>query len=266
MTVSLHHTEHGPADGAPVLALHGWMPDHRLMTGCLEPVFDARKRAYRRLYPDLPGMGASPADGVDSSDDVLTCVEAYVDERIGDAPFLLLGESYGGYLARALAARRPDQVLALGLICPVGAILAKEDRNVPEHRALIVDPALDVPADSSFRDNFVVQTPDTYARSQAEIVPGLEAADTAALDRIRRRWALSDDPEAGGPYDGPTLFVLGRQDADVGYVDQWALLEHYPRATFAVLDTAGHSAQIERGALFEALVNDWLDRVENVRP
>jgi hypothetical protein len=26
--------------GTPLLAIHGWSPDHRLMKGCLEPVFE----------------------------------------------------------------------------------------------------------------------------------------------------------------------------------------------------------------------------------
>ena len=38
--------------------------------------------------------------------------------------------------------------------------------------------------------------------------------------------------------------------------------ENYPRSTFAVLDRAGHNLQIEQETLFNALVNEWLDRVE----
>jgi pimeloyl-ACP methyl ester carboxylesterase len=26
-------------EGTPILMIHGWSPDHRLMKGCLEPVF-----------------------------------------------------------------------------------------------------------------------------------------------------------------------------------------------------------------------------------
>lgn len=81
------------------------------------------------------------------------------------------------------------------------------------------------------------------------------------MARIRERWVLSVDPESGEPFPRPSLIVTGRQDDMVGYVDQWALLPHYPRATFAVLDVAGHNLQFERPALFEALVGDWLDRV-----
>ncbi|OIJ85495.1 alpha/beta fold hydrolase [Streptomyces colonosanans] len=65
-SVTMNFVEQGA--GLPVLALHGWTPDHRLMLGCLEPVF-AQRDGYRRLYPDLPGMGKSPApQSIASSD------------------------------------------------------------------------------------------------------------------------------------------------------------------------------------------------------
>jgi pimeloyl-ACP methyl ester carboxylesterase len=39
------------------------------------------------------------------------------------------------------------------------------------------------------------------------------------------------------------------------------LLEHYPRATFAVLDRAGHALPHEQPELLHGLVTEWLDRV-----
>src|SRR5262245_2655984 len=92
MATSLHLVAVGA--GPPVLAIHGWSPDHRLMTGSLEPVF-LRRPGYRRLYPDLPGMGASPAGTAASSDDLLAALLDLVDAQIGSDPFLLIGESYG---------------------------------------------------------------------------------------------------------------------------------------------------------------------------
>ena len=92
---------------------------------------------------------------------------------------------------------------------------------------------------------------------------GLEQADEAALDRIRQGWAGSFPLEpAGSTYDAPVQVFTGRQDSSTGYRDAWPLLEHYPRATFAVLDRAGHNGHIEQPVLFEALVHEWLDRVE----
>ena len=123
----MHFVERGA--GTPVLAIHGWTPDHRLMLGCLEPVF-ATRPGYRRLYPDLPAMGKSPANGVRSGDDLLAAIEDFVDSHI-DGPFLLIGQSFGGYLARALTHRRPDQVRGLALICPVSAYLGAPAPTLP---------------------------------------------------------------------------------------------------------------------------------------
>jgi pimeloyl-ACP methyl ester carboxylesterase len=55
---------------------------------------------------------------------------------------------------------------------------------------------------------------------------------------------------------------MSRQDSVVGYRDAWAILENYPRGTFAVLDRAGHFLAAEQEDLFHALAGEWLDRVE----
>jgi pimeloyl-ACP methyl ester carboxylesterase len=246
--------------GTPVLAIHGWTPDHRLMLGCLEPLFSRLETHHRRLYPDLPAMGRSPAgEEIASSDDILSALDAFVTEHIGLGPFLLIGESYGGYLARALARLRPSQVRGLALICPIGVAVEHAERTLPLHATLVAEPGLE-DADPGFLELAVVRTRETRHRYAEEIQPGLDAADVDAMDRIRKRWVLSTPPETGRPFDRPALILVGRQDAVVGYEDQWALLSHYPRATFAVLDAAGHNLQIEQPAMFDALFIDWLDR------
>ena len=49
---------------------------------------------------------------------------------------------------------------------------------------------------------------------------------------------------------------------EVTYSRAWELLEQYPRATFAVLDAAGHALPHEQPELLRALVTEWLDRVQ----
>ena len=48
----------------------------------------------------------------------------------------------------------------------------------------------------------------------------------------------------------------------MGYRDLWRTVEEYPRATYAVLDLAGHNLQIEQPALFNSLIENWLERIE----
>jgi len=263
LAMAMNHVEVGT--GTPVLALHGWTPDHRLMLGCLEPVF-TRRPGYRRLYPDLPGMGKSPAGTVASSDDMLAAVREFVATTIGDEPFLLVGESYGGYLARGLTRALGSQVLGLALICPIGLSVEHAERTVPPRQVLRRDPALIESLDPALATEFteiaVVESPETLRRFTEEILPGLTVADTDAMARIRERWLLSADPEGGDPFPRPALILTGRQDDVTGYADQYRLLPHYPRATFAVLDVAGHNLQFEQPTLFDALVDEWLDRVK----
>ncbi|MCA5892628.1 alpha/beta hydrolase [Isoptericola sp. NEAU-Y5] len=260
----VHHVERGAAPGPDVptvVLLHGFPVDHRLMLTAFENAFASRP-GWRRVYLDLPGMGASPASGVSSTDDVLAVVQAAVDALV-PGPYVLVGESFGGYLARGLLAAHPERVQGLGLLCPM-IVPEPADRDVPAHRVLVRDAGLlrEVGAAALDADDVaVVQTPATWRRTEAEVAPGLAAADVDAVARVRARYAgtFPLEPRA---FERPTLFLVGRQDSSTGYRDAWRLLEDYPRATFAVLDRAGHNLQIEQPALFDALVGEWLDRVE----
>lgn len=81
----------------------------------------------------------------------------------------------------------------------------------------------------------------THDRFLHEVAQGLSLGDADAQTRIEAASELSFLPEEGAPLDVPTLVVTGRQDSSVGFEDQYALLKHYPHATFAVLDTTHRS-------------------------
>ena len=115
--------------------------------------------------------------------------------------------------------------------------------------------------EAEYRDYLVVQTPETLRRFQDYVAPSVPLVDRTALGRIFDHWQLREDPEGAAAYAHPTLILTGRQDSSVGYASQWELLEHYPRATFAVLDRAGHALLHEQIELTHALVAEWLSRV-----
>ena len=54
----------------------------------------------------------------------------------------------------------------------------------------------------------------------------------------------------------------GGLDSVVGYAAAADLLGHYPHASLAVVDDAGHALPHEQQDLLHALVADWLARVE----
>jgi pimeloyl-ACP methyl ester carboxylesterase len=257
--VPVHYAEYG--SGTPVLALHGAGVDHREIAGALEPIFRSVP-GFRRLYPDLPGMGHTPAPAtIASNDDVLDLLLGLIDSTIGDEPFLVMGHSYGGYLARAVANRRPEQAAGLALICPVGA----HTGTVPKHEVLVssadLSGELGPELESSYRSYFVVQTAETLRLFQEFVAPSASLVDESGLMRIFSHWELRGRPEAAKTYPHPVLILAGRQDATAGHTGPWELVEHYPRATFAVLDRAGHALLHEQPALTHALVVEWLARV-----
>ena len=257
--VPVHYAEHG--SGTPILALHGAGVDHREIAGALEPIF-ANVPGYRRLYPDLPGMGRTPApEAIASNDDVVDLLLGLIASTIGDEPFLVIGQSYGGYLARAIATLRPDQAVGLALICPVGS----QTRDVPQHEVLVsaadLTGELDSDLEATYRSYFVVQTPETLRRFQEYVGPATSLVDESSLMRIFSQWELRDRPEAAKAYPHPVLVLAGRQDATAGHTGPSELIVHYPRATLAVLDRAGHALIHEQPHLVQALVADWLTRV-----
>jgi pimeloyl-ACP methyl ester carboxylesterase len=256
--------------GRPLITLHGFWPDHRLMSGCLEPVFQ-RRVGWQRIYFDLPGMGRTPgAEWLVNSDQMLDIVWEFIERIIPGQPFVLAGESYGGYLARGLVHRKPDLVQGLLLICPM-IVADQEKRTLPPVVVLFQDPVLLASLEPAEREEFnfaVVQGPRVWERTRDEILPALRVADETFLNRLQTGgYPFSFEVDAvSTPFEKPALILLGRQDSSVGYRDAWSIVENYPRATFAVLDRAGHNLQIEQEALFDALVHEWLDRVEESLP
>ena len=47
----------------------------------------------------------------------------------------------------------------------------------------------------------------------------------------------------------------------VGYADAWRRLDHYPRASYVVLDGAGHNLHLDQPAQTATALTDWLDRL-----
>lgn len=96
-----------------------------------------------------------------------------------------------------------------------------------------------------------------------EILLPLKQANDGFLTRVHKNGYGFSFDIAPIPFEYPSLIITGRQDHVVGYQDPWQLIEQYPRATFAVLDMAGHNnLQIEQPDVFEVLVHNWLNRLE----
>ncbi|EJV69235.1 hypothetical protein BWGOE4_37630 [Bacillus mycoides] len=249
-------------EGKPVIIIHGCAPDHRLMKRCMESVFQ-KYEGYQRIYIDLPGMGKSNApDWINSSDRIVEVLITFIEEIISAEEFLLVGESYGGYLARGILSKMFERVNGLLLVCPV-VVAQPGKRLLPDKQVIVRDEEFLKTLTSTEREEFcelaVVANEYTYKRFKEEIKPGLDVANNEFIERLQKNYSLAIDFHRK-KYEKPVLLLAGRQDISVGYQDIVRIIEDYPRATLAVLDMAGHNLQIEQPDLFESLVWEWIRR------
>ena len=251
-------------EGYPIVMLHGWTLDHQVMLHTMEPIFEKRS-GWKRIYIDLPGMGHSDSQTtIKNSDDILEAILLLLDEIIPNEEFIVCGNSYGGYIARGIVRFRQDMVRGLLLMAPM-TIPKYEERILPEQMVLKRDSdflsQLTPEEKSEFCSMMVVQGQNEWKRFKDDILLPSKHTNYEFVNHIRQHgYAFTFDIATKLVY--PTLIITGRQDNVVGYQDVWRLMEDYPRATFAVLDMAGHNLQIEQTEVFNTLVHNWLNRLE----
>lgn len=263
--IDVHYEAFG--EGLPLVVLPGWPDTWKVPASYLEPLF--RDRAgWRRVYLDLPGRGKTKGEPwIASNDDILTIVLEVIDRLAPEGPIVLAGHSAGAYLARGVLHELFGRVDGLLQVVPVIRI---EEKSLPAQQTVVANPGLvarvhrELGRDlaETFASRIVTQTPAVY-RAFRDLLPAMQDHDTAFLARIAANESLSfgvDDLAA--PFEKPALFVLGRQDAVVGFESALALTGMYPRATMTVVDGAGHALPWEQPRVFGALVRAWLHRVE----
>lgn len=249
-------------EGTPVVMLHGWGVDHRILSGCMEPVFaEGLQQGFQRIYLDLPGMGQSTENGhIRNSDDVLDVLLQFIDTIIPDKRFILVGESYGGYLARGLVNKRAEQILGLLMVCPL-IFPGYRKGCVPELTVLESDDTLLFELGEQERSSFayitVIRTRTVWERFKTDIYDALQHQNTKFLNEVLDGSFSYDVDSFTQIFDKPCLIIAGRQDCEVGYQDQFRLLERYTAATYMVFDRAGHNLQIEQPEQFTSAVRAW---------
>ncbi|MEX1657830.1 alpha/beta hydrolase [Streptomyces pseudovenezuelae] len=98
-------------DGPALVLLHSAVCDRRMWEPQWQALIDA---GYRVVRCDFRGFGETPLQDRPHNDaeDVLGLLDA-----LGIGPAALIASSYGGRVALEIAARRPDRVSAMALLC-----------------------------------------------------------------------------------------------------------------------------------------------------
>jgi 2-hydroxymuconate-semialdehyde hydrolase len=251
---------HDLGSGDPVLLIHGSGPGVTAWANW-RLTMPALARTRRVIAPDMAGFGyterrANARYGMDLWVEHLVGLLDALDIKQTD----LVGNSFGGALALAMAVRHPQRVRKLVLMGAAGVRFAL----TPGLDAVWgYEPSVENMARimSIFAYDRSRITPElTESRYRASLRPGYQASFSSMFPAPRQRWvdALACHEDALREIRQPTLIVHGRDDQVIPLANSLRLLELIGPAQLHVFGQCGHWTQIEHGAAFNALVEDFL--------
>ncbi|MFW3168551.1 3-oxoadipate enol-lactonase [Geodermatophilus sp. CPCC 206100] len=237
--VEVSYTEEGPRD-APVVVLSNSLGATR---GMWDPQVPALAERFRVITYDTRGHGSSPAPaGPYTLDDLVDDVLALLD-RLRVARAHVAGLSLGGMTAMRLAARDPDRVGRIALLCtsaktePQGFLdraAAARAEGTASFAPTVVSRWLTPP--------FATEHPDLVARLQA-MVAGCDDDGYAACAEVV---AGIDLREELGRITAPTLVVSGAEDPALSPDHQQAIADGVAGARLVSISPGAHLANLEQ--------------------
>lgn len=250
--MTLAFEDSGP--GHPVVLLHSTVCDRRMWDPQWQPL---RDRGYRVVRSDFRGHGQTPVgrEPFNAAEDVRDLLDA-----LGLPQAVLVGASYGGRVAQEVAARWPERVPALALVCaatrlhsPTEDIIAFSDAEDDLLASDDIDGAVELnvrtflgpDADDATRQFVAAMQRHAF---EVQIAAGDDAAESRNEDfdltKITAR----------------TLVISGGLDLD--YFRQTAdmLAARIPGAEFMELPWAKHLPSLERPAETTGILLEFLER------
>lgn len=225
---------------APVVVLSNSLGATR---GMWDPQVPALAERYRVVTYDTRGHGESPAPAGPYTIDDLTDDLAALLAEVGAARAHVVGLSVGGMTGIRLAARNPERVDRLAVLCSS----AKPDAQGFLDRAAQVraeGTAAVAPTVVSrwLTPPFAAEHPDLVARLEAMIA----AADDEGYAGCCEAIAALDLRKELGRITAPTLVVSGADDPALPPEHQRAVADGIPGAEFLSVSPAAHLANLER--------------------
>lgn len=255
---------HDLGHGFPVMMIHGSGPGVTAWANW-RLVMPELAKSRRVIAPDMLGFGYS-----ERPDDQVYNRERWVKHAIGVLDELelervdLVGNSFGGGLALALAIEHPQRVRRLVLMGSVGV-------SFPITKGLDEVWGYEASLDNMRRlmgvfayDKSLLTDELAEMRYQASIRPGFQESFSAMFPAPRQRWVdnLASDEGDIRALSQETLILHGREDEVIPLEASLKLSDLIERSQLHVFGRCGHWTQIEHADRFARLVNDFLNEAD----
>ncbi len=250
---------HDSGNGDPVLMIHGSGPGVTAFANwrLSMPVL---AQNFRVIAPDMAGFGYTERpEGAQYSMDnwvshALGLLDALKIERAH-----IVGNSFGGGLALALAIRAPERVNRMVLMGAAGTPF-KLTQGLDDVWGY-------TPSFENMRkimdifayDRNLVSDELAKLRYEASIRPGYQESFASMFPAPRQRWvdALASPEEALRALPHETLIIHGREDRVIPLSASLKLFELLAKSQLHVFGQCGHWTQIEHAQRFVRLVSDF---------
>lgn len=238
--------------GKPLVLVHGYLGGSAQWQGQMA----AFAATHDVIAPDLPGFGQAaalpgPARIADFASAVMGCIDG-----LGVGNFTLLGHSMGGMIVQEIAARHGDRIDAL-VLYGTGPLGLMPDRFEPIETSMarlnadgVADTADRISA-TWFRDGAdaagyiptrdIARTANPHAASNA-LIAMRDWDGRAALEQLRMRCRI----------------IWGDHDRSYRWPQVETLWQGIKGSDLGVIPGASHAAHMEKPALFNAMVQDFL--------
>jgi len=250
--------------GPVALVLHGGLGvDHQMYRG-LDPLGEQ----LRLVYVDHRANGRSTGDAATVTMEQWAADAAEVARQVADGePVIVIGHSYGGFIAQEMMISHPDAVRAAILVTTTPGQLGTGEEPAPEGP----------PMPEEFAEMFanMPETDEEYAGFQDRLLPAyVHDLDIAPLrkamqdtifrvDAMRRGFEVLAEWSSVDRLDSvriPVLVLAGRHDAFCAWPQSERIARRLPDAETVVFEESGHLPWMEEPDAFFAAVTDWLER------
>jgi len=257
--------------GRPMLLMHGGSGlDHTYFRPWLDPLSDQ----LQLIYYDQFGQGRStrPENYEDIS------LGSWADEadalraHLGHEKIILLGHSYGGFIAQEYALRHGDHLDGL-ILCDTApvvdyievAMANAQVRGTPEQfQALIAGLSAPVADDAGFRQIWTTILPIYFNKYDAEVAAAMDEAtlySAGAFNQGMGKLLPTFNVLARlNEITVPTLVLTGRHDWITPPAQGGERLHAaIPNSKLVIFEDSGHFPFIEEPDKFVATVREWVN-------